>query len=255
MQYLLEFYNTSGHRSTLRSLSETLTENDVVQNELNSPNSTIDAKRIIKTVMKIMPSEENAHFLDVGCGYGFFAAEAMRCGFEVHALELAAQERQFAKSIAGINATPVAFEEYSAPKSHFSVILMSQILEHAFDVDHWLTKANFLLKPGGVLAVAVPNFSSLFRHVMQEKEPFICPPAHLNYFNITSLTHFLVKHGFQIEKTESLSRIPAKAFAKRIPLPLRHLSVLFSLTANLCLRAANIVTLGQFINVYATKAY
>ena len=74
---------------------------------------------------------------------------------------------------------------------------MSQILEHACDINLWMEKVHGLLKEEGLVAIAVPNFNSFLRFFLEEREPYITPPAHLNFFSPTSLGRLLEKHGFR----------------------------------------------------------
>jgi len=50
------------------------------------------------------------------------------------------------------------------------------------------SKAHTILERNGIVAIALPNLGSIFRIVMQEMEPYICPPAHLIFFNPYSLS-------------------------------------------------------------------
>src|SRR5205807_7246343 len=68
----------------------------------------------------------------------------------------------------------------------FAAIGMSQVLEHALDPMGWLRHARQLLIPGGVLVIAVPNFSGVYR-LLGKRDPFLMPPIHLNYFTPKSL--------------------------------------------------------------------
>jgi SAM-dependent methyltransferase len=255
LNYLLDYYRLSGNCPGDPSEIPVSTAEEALQREVANPNSTIDAKRIIQTIRKVLhkTNKDPEHFLDVGCGYGFFTREAKRAGFEVHAIELASNERRIAQEIANISANAVSFEEFQGEANSFSVVLMSQILEHALDVNLWIAKANRILIAGGVLAVALPNFDSIFRRIMQEREPYICPPAHLNFFSPQNLKRLLEKHGFQLLETQWVSRIPRTAFEKRVPkigekgIPLVYAS------SKLLLKTFDLFHCGQMINLYARK--
>ena len=58
--------------------------------------------------------------------------------------------------------TSIVVEDYSCDAGSFDVINLSQILEHAFDINLWASKAHHCLRKGGVLAIALPNFNSFF---------------------------------------------------------------------------------------------
>ena len=85
--------------------------------------------------------------------------------------------------LTGLDPVASSFEDFECAPSSFSAVLMSQILEHVCDINQWIIKAHDILADDGVLAIALPNFGSVFRRVMQEKSPYITPPEHLNFFN------------------------------------------------------------------------
>ena len=130
---------------------------------------------------------------------------------------------------------------------------MSQILEHALDVNQWTKKAYALLRDSGMLVVALPNFDSIFRRVMQENEPYICPPAHLNFFNPASLANLLKKHGFKVEETQWVSRLPTTTFEKRLPGFIKPALPLVSAVSDATLKVIDTLHSGMMINVYARK--
>ena len=191
--------------------------------------------------------------MDVGCGYGFFSREALSAGFDVIALELADNERKITKELTGLEATACSFEAFECTPESLGVIFMSQILEHALDVNQWIKRSRDLLVDDGILAIALPNFGSIFRIIMQENEPYICPPAHLNFFCQNSLRTLLELHGFEVEAVHWISRIPKRAFAKRLPRLGKPLAPLFNVASLASLKIIDALRLGMMINVYARK--
>jgi SAM-dependent methyltransferase len=228
----------------------------VLAAEAEDPNSTIDARRMIGTVNKLRSGRatRSTRLLDVGAGYGFFSREALRAGFDVIPLDPAGDEQHVCRAISGIMPLCTTFEALTLPPGSLGVVLMSQVLEHALDVEAWVAKAGQLLEPGGILAIALPNFGSLQRFVLREHEPYICPPAHLNFFTRGALVWLLDKRGFEIEAIQHVSRIPRSTIQKRLrglaaPLarPLWFLATQIS-------HAIDAVGLGSIINVYARRS-
>lgn len=253
LDFLMRFYATSGHRRDAPDAGASL--ESVLQSEAEFPNSTLDARRMVQTIRSLLPERamRTAAFLDVGCGYGFYAREAVATGFKVSAIELASAERSIARSIAGIDALDVPFEQFEAQSGQFSVILMSQILEHALDVQAWLTKANRLLCDDGLIVIALPNFGSLIRRMLQDNDPFVTPPAHLNYFDQSNLGRLLTHSGFTVRCVQHVTRIPPDAFRKR----LRRFGAPIVAAANslghLAARAMDLAGVGMMITLYASK--
>jgi len=245
----IDHYSLSKHGSPKDNKSIQM----VLEEEQRYPNSIIDAKRIIRTIEPMRPQSGPKTFLDIGCGYGFFSREAKRAGYDVTALELSSHERQVAAELAGIEPKAMSFEHFSSKPKYFSVILMSQILEHVNDVNLFISKANDLLIDGGVLIVALPNFQSIFRKILQENDPYICPPNHLNFFDCRNLTTLLKKHHFTVEIKQHVSRIPAQSFEKRLSsLGKPGISAIHR-TSPILLRLFDILHRGMMVNIYAKK--
>jgi 2-polyprenyl-3-methyl-5-hydroxy-6-metoxy-1,4-benzoquinol methylase len=218
------------------------------------PNATRAARRLIGTMLKVR-GRAGGSLLDIGSGSGFFAREAKQRGLSVTALELDETSRQCTRDIAGVEPINVAFEVYE-PGEAFDFILMSQVLEHAHDVNAWVAKAARLIAPGGVLAIALPNFDSLFRRLLGTRDRFFIPPEHLNYFNRRSLSRLCEKHGLRVAKIQDTSQLPRDLFAKRLPNTklLRVPAELPAMVAHHTLNvASSLGRFGMFLSVYAVK--
>lgn len=252
--FLMNYYSLSGHANG-NSDSILQSVNALITQEERYPNSCLDARRILSVVKSLEHNKQydRRTLLDVGCGYGFFSKEAMDLGFEVVALELADNERSIASEFAGVQPISCSFEDYEQSIESFDVILMSHILEHAIDVNLWISKAHELLTDKGIIAIAVPNFASAFRLIMQENEPYICPPDHLNFFSPRNLTKLLNKHGFEVEKTQWISRLPMETFEKRMPDRIKPLAPFASVMSNAVLHIVDKLRLGMVVNIYARK--
>jgi 2-polyprenyl-3-methyl-5-hydroxy-6-metoxy-1,4-benzoquinol methylase len=248
----MEYYSTFGHGDA-DSGKAPPTLAKVIENERLFPNSTVDAKRLIRTISLLGAGRSSKTFLDVGCGFGFFSAEALRQGFDVQALELASNERCIAKQMTGLDPICSSFEEYQCPRGSLGVVLMSQILEHALDVNLWVSKAYEFLAKDGILAIALPNYSSIFRRLLQERDPFVCPPTHLNFFNAESLSHLMTKHGFYVEKVQWVSRLPKSSFERRVPGLAKPILPLIHLGTRMSLGLIDMLRMGMIISVYGRK--
>lgn len=252
LSFLTEFYCSSG-RDRAEKAADVADAQSVVARERRYPNSTLDARRLIRTIKSLLQDGGSKRFLDVGCGYGFFSKEALDAGFEVAALELAPNERRITRELTGLDPAACSFEEFQCAPASLRAILMSQILEHALDVNLWLEKAREFLVDGGILAVALPNFGSVFRRLLQENDPYICPPAHLNFFSPASLTRLMEKHGFRVQAVQWVSRIPTGAVEKRLPRVGKPLLPGIAVLASMFARSMDVLHLGVMINVYGRK--
>lgn len=252
LEFLMNYYSSFGHGHDGNGKGAPDLDS-VMSQEQSDQNSTIDAKRMIKTINLLMNNQKSRRFLDVGCGYGFFSKEALNAGFDVVALELAENERAIAQEMTGLSPVGISFEEFDHAPGSLGVVFMSQILEHALDVNLWVKKARGLLVDDGIIAIALPNYGSIFRILLQENEPYICPPAHLNFFNPKSLSRLLENHGFKIEKIQWISRIPKRAFEKRLPSIGKPFLPVINVASSATLKIVDALHLGMMINIYGRK--
>lgn len=251
LQYLMRYYT---ELSTNKDNDNVLNVASVLNGEKKEPNSTLDAKRMLRTIKDLLGDTNEKKILDIGCGYGFFSQEALSYNFKVTAIELGAFERTVTKELTGIDPLNCSFEEYIPPPPlQFDVILMSQILEHALDINLWIKKAQKYLVNGGILCIALPNFSSIFRKLMQEKEPLICSPEHLNFFSLKNLVHLLAKYDFVVDSVNWQSRLPVSAFENRLPSFMNPLVKVIHSFSKIALKIVDNIKLGSVINVYARK--
>jgi hypothetical protein len=93
----------------------------------------------------------------------------------------------------------------------------------------------------------------LYGEAVQSNEPFITPPEHLNFFSARSLTELLAGHGFLVEATHWVSRIPKRAFEKRLANVGDPILPILNKLASIGVAGADALRLGMIIQVYARK--
>ena len=149
---------------------------------------------------------EGGRFLEVGCGEGWLLAAAKAAGFEVSGLDFSDDGlRRFHPELLLSATFGDAFENLERlieDGAQFDVIAMEHVLEHVLDPERLLERLPRLIAPGGVCAITVPNdFSPLqlaargAGHI--DREFWLAPPQHLNYFEAQSLTALLRRLGYE----------------------------------------------------------
>ena len=78
-------------------------------------------------------------------------------------------------------------------------------LEHLIRLVEAVTRAHELLKPGGLLAIAVPNYGSLQARIFGRMWFHLDVPRHYWHFSVESLEGVLKRHRFEIIKTDHFS--------------------------------------------------
>jgi 2-polyprenyl-3-methyl-5-hydroxy-6-metoxy-1,4-benzoquinol methylase len=171
--------------------------------------------RLVDTIVKLTPVRGDS--LDIGSGGAMFSHQLHRKGFRPVMIDLDPRAQRAAEWIPGGIFKRTSFEDFEHERP-FGAIVMSQVLEHALHPVQWLRKAQGLLSQNGVLAVALPNFAGVYR-VLGERDPFLIPPVHLNYFTRHSLERMFRQAGLRPVKFDSsssvITRHPTKAFSAK----------------------------------------
>ena len=150
-----------------------------------------------------------ARVLDVGCGRGLLLSALADRGFEAHGLEVSPAACRDADPRAQIRIAPRLTEARYDP-GHFDEVIFWHVLEHLRDPRETLEEAHRILRPGGRLIIAVPNFASLQAVWAKEAWFHLDPPRHLFHFPLAALRALVVRAGFtpQSEHHFSLRQNP-----------------------------------------------
>lgn len=144
--------------------------------------------------------------LDIGCGEGAFLEQARRRGWEVAGTEISAWAAAHAAATLGQDIFCGELREAAYPEAHFDAVTLWHVLEHVTAPRSLLEEVRRVLKPRGVLIVAVPNrndrvMQAAYRLVkrsrpklfsLRDREP------HLLHFSTTSLTRLVAIAGFAL---------------------------------------------------------
>jgi SAM-dependent methyltransferase len=142
--------------------------------------------------------------LDVGCGRGVLLAELANHGFEVHGVERSAAAARGADPRAQICIAPdLAAAKY--PAEHFDAVFVWHVLEHLREPVAAVREMHRILRPGGKLVVAVPNFSSLQARWAGPAWFHLDLPRHVFHFPLRALRRLLEQSGFTCESAHHFS--------------------------------------------------
>ncbi|SHI95236.1 Methyltransferase domain-containing protein [Aquimarina spongiae] len=135
--------------------------------------------------------------LDIGAGTGDFLSKAKNGGWTVSGIEPNEQAKQLAQQKEVLLHTKTdEFEDHS-----FDIITLWHVLEHVPDLQHQIQEIKRLLKPGGYVIVAVPNFKSYDATHYKSFWAAFDVPRHLWHFSKNAIQKLFAEQGLNLTQT------------------------------------------------------
>lgn len=141
--------------------------------------------------------------LDIGCGVGDFLHTAEEKGWECIGVEPSEEAKAIARKRIKANVVDSADLEQMADQS-FDVITMWHVLEHVDNLKWQVEQLQRLIKPGGRIVIAVPNYKSYDGQYYKEHWAAYDVPRHLNHFNKSVINKIFKSKGLQLQVTDKL---------------------------------------------------
>ena len=167
-------------------------------------------KKKVNLVSKyVAPKQKsNIHLLDIGSGTGYFLNAAKERGYTVTGIEKDSNARDYAITNFALD---IKDEQslWSIENDSFDVITLWHVLEHMENLNEVVAKINSILKPDGVVILALPNHNS---HDAKKYKGYWAAydvPRHLWHFTPDTVEKLLGKHLFNIIKQKTM---PLDAF-------------------------------------------
>jgi 2-polyprenyl-3-methyl-5-hydroxy-6-metoxy-1,4-benzoquinol methylase len=252
VQWLKAIYQYSGH-----GLTQPITLGEVLAREARFPNSTLDAERMARCADQLNATG-NKTALDIGSGFGFYTQALRKLDYRTVSINPGQYENAVFKQLNGDDPIPVMLEDFHA-KEPFGIVMMSQVLEHLLEPERAIRKVASMLTAGGILACAVPNFESFAVRLLGTRDnACLWVPEHVNYFTADGLKMLLENNGFQVVRTEQVTRIPVERMSRRFRMGGKLASMLETMAVRVqepIGRAMNGLGMGIYLNIYAVKSW
>ncbi len=135
--------------------------------------------------------------LDVGAGTGHFPNYMKLSGWQVDALEPDEKARMIAAEKLNMKIDPIE-HLHNLPSAQYDAITLWHVLEHVHDLQGYLARFRKILKPEGVLIIAVPNHTSIDAKKYAAQWAAYDVPRHLWHFSPKAMEHLLNQHQFKL---------------------------------------------------------
>lgn len=138
--------------------------------------------------------------LDIGCGRGTLVNLARAGGVEAYGIERHFPGAPFSPNVFYHDLTECKF-----PDNHFQVVVLWHVLEHLPSPITTLQEIFRILRPGGWLSVAVPNFGGVQAQASGKHWFHLDLPRHFWQFDLPTLENMVTGAGFTIGRRATLS--------------------------------------------------
>jgi SAM-dependent methyltransferase len=155
-------------------------------------------------LLNLLPSTPG-RILDCGCGAGDNARILKDLGWRVTGVTIDPREQSAAQKFC--EAVHLADLEDGLPSSvgeAFDAILASHVLEHLASPERLLLEVSQRLRPGGVLAVALPNIAHYGQRISLARGQFAYTDTgqldrtHLRFYTYMTAIHLLENNGYRL---------------------------------------------------------
>jgi len=162
---------------------------------------SIMVKRKLRLLQKHHPKQGN--LLDIGCGTGTFLEAALKANYTITGIE----PNEKARAIANKKCNNQVYDQEKInqlPQHSFDVVTMWHVLEHIPNPEKHLETVKKLLKPQGVLFVAVPNFKSYDATFYKQFWAAYDVPRHLWHFSQMAIHKLAEKTNMKVVATQPM---------------------------------------------------
>lgn len=164
----------------------------------------------------------SGRLLDLGCAYGPFLRAAVDAGYEAYGIDVSESAVRFVRTELGIPAAVGRIGELSPQElfgvDRFDVITMWYVIEHLEHLGSVLEWVAERLKPGGVFALATPNYDGVSRR--RDRRSFLArsPRDHRSIWSPRTCTRTLSRFGMDVRRIRITGHHPER-FALGASLP------------------------------------
>ena len=173
----------------------------------NNPIEEHNIKRRYAYFFKWLPSPDNGTILEIGSGGGYAISHIKKTNIDYVPLDIPIASLKGIKSISEIIIYPVSGDAYNLPfkDNHFSVIILSEVLEHLQDPKAALKEICRVLSDDGILIISVPYKEKITYQICVHCNQPTPTHAHFHSFDEKTLDTFLADTNLKIDKKRKIT--------------------------------------------------
>jgi SAM-dependent methyltransferase len=156
--------------------------------------SMVHASRI-RTIERLLGGPGSV--LDIGCGPGVLINQMRSRGWRVRGTERSPSAAQQARDVFHLDVSAVDVDTLVAEGATYDAVVLWHVAEHLRAPEETVRGIAQLLRPGGVLLIAVPNFGSPEARIGRSGWFHLDVPRHLVHFTAATLTAILKSSGLR----------------------------------------------------------
>jgi SAM-dependent methyltransferase len=135
---------------------------------------------------------------DLGCWVGFLLSEAGGRGWSARGVEPSEFAAGLARQRFGLDVQTGTLDTADLPAGSFDCVVMGDVVEHLPDPGAALDRIAGLLRPRGILYLALPDAGSAVARRLGARWWSVLP-THVQYFTRSSVRRLLAERGYAVE--------------------------------------------------------
>lgn len=164
---------------------------------INSAYQMVRKYTLLKKLQLVSKFYKTGKILDIGCGTGEFLKTFKDAKWETMGVEPSADVRKMAVEKHGLDVREES-ELKKIPEAGFDVITMWHVLEHVPHLNDRIEDLKRLIKPNGLIVIAVPNCTSLDAKIYKESWAAYDVPRHLYHFSPKDIETVFKNHDLKV---------------------------------------------------------
>ena len=150
-----------------------------------------------KAGLIISKTTQKGSLLDIGAGVGAFLHAMKQKGWTVRGIEPDAGAREQARKMYSLDLENTDILHQLEPQQYDAITLW-HVLEHVHQLHPYVERLKSLLKPGGRIFIAVPNYEAADAGIYKPFWAAYDVPRHLYHFTPRSMETLMKIHGLNL---------------------------------------------------------